>query len=229
MVAAILQARVGAQRLPGKTLLPMGEHTLLGWTILAVKACPALDQVIVATTTAPQDDRICELTADYGVPCFRGSEADVLDRYLQCARTCEVDVICRVSGDSPMWSPWAGAFVVQTWRSAGVDYASNCIREVFPLGVQAEVFPREALEASEPLAGLPTDREHATPALRRHYPRFSLLSVVAPPELERPRYRLCVGVCAAPPRPAPGCAGGLPVSRQQPGTGRPQRRRGAEV
>ncbi|NPV48986.1 MAG: glycosyltransferase family protein [Armatimonadetes bacterium] len=192
MVAAILQARVGARRLPGKTLIPIGEHTLLGWTILAVKACPLLDQVIVATTTDPGDDPICALAADYGVPCFRGSEADVLDRFVQCAREYGVDVICRVSGDSPMWSPRAGAFVVEQWQSAGVDYAANCIREVYPLGVQAEVFSRDALEASVPLADRAADHEHATPALRRHYPRFSLLSVLAPPELERPQYRLCV-------------------------------------
>lgn len=192
MIAAILQARVGARRLPGKTLLPIGEHTLLGWTILAVKACPLLDQVIVATTMDPSDDVICALAADYGVPCFRGSEGDVLDRFVQCAREFEVDVICRVSGDSPMWSGQVGAFVVEQWQSAGVDYAANCIREVYPLGVQAEVFSREALEASVPLADRPADHEHATPALRRHYPRFSLLSVLAPPELERPHYRLCV-------------------------------------
>lgn len=192
MIAAILQARVGARRLPGKTLIPIGEHTLLGWTILAVKACPCLDQVIVATTTDPNDDPVCAVAADYGVSCFRGSEADVLDRFVQCARCFDVDVICRVSGDSPMWSPWAGAFVVEQWRNAGADYASNCVREVYPLGVQAEVFSRAALEASVPLADRPTDHEHATPALRRHYPRFSLLSVLAPPELERPQYRLCV-------------------------------------
>jgi spore coat polysaccharide biosynthesis protein SpsF len=82
--------------------------------------------------------------------------------------------------------------VIQEFLRAGVDYASNCIRDVYPLGVQAEVFAREALEASVALADLPTDHEHATPALRRHYPRFSLLSVAAPPELERPQYRLCV-------------------------------------
>jgi spore coat polysaccharide biosynthesis protein SpsF (cytidylyltransferase family) len=192
MIAAILQARVGARRLPAKTLLPIGEHTLLGWTILAVKACPRLDQVIVATTTNPNDDPVCEMATEYGVPCFRGSEGDVLDRFVQCAREFAVDAICRVSGDSPMWSPWAGAFVVEEWRKAGVDYASNCIREVYPLGVQAEVFSREALEASVELADRPTDHEHATPALRRHHPRFSLLSVVAPTELERPQYRLCV-------------------------------------
>ena len=192
MIAAIIQARVGARRLPNKTLIPIGEHTLLGWTIKAVSACPLLDQVIVATTTDPADEPVCALAREYGALAFRGNENDVLDRFVQCAREFGVDVICRVSGDSPLWSPWAGNFVIQEFLAAGVDYAANCIRDVYPLGVQAEVFSRAALEASVALADLPTDHEHATPALRRHYPRFNLLSVVAPPELERPQYRLCV-------------------------------------
>jgi spore coat polysaccharide biosynthesis protein SpsF len=192
VIAAIVQARVGARRLPNKTLIPIGEHSLLGWTLLAVKACPAVDQVIVATTTDPNDQAVCDLAAEYGVRHFRGNEEDVLDRFVQCAREFEADVICRVSGDSPLWSPWAGGFVVREFLRTGADYAANCIREVFPLGVQAEVFSRTALEASVALADLPTDHEHATPALRRHHPHFSLLSVVAPPELERPQYRLCV-------------------------------------
>lgn len=192
MIAAIIQARMGAQRFPNKTVVPIQNHTLLGWTILAVKASRLIDKVIVATTAAPSDERIYDHAREYGVEAFRGDEDDVLDRFVQCARTFEADVIVRISGDSPLWSPWASDFVIAQQQRAGVDYASNCVHDVYPLGVQSEVFTREALEASVALADLPTDHEHATPALRRHYPRFSVLSVTAPPELARPQYRLCV-------------------------------------
>lgn len=192
MIAAIIQARLGASRFPGKTVVPIANHTLLGWTILAVKASRLVDRVIVATTTDPGDELIYHHAREYGVDAFRGSENDVLDRFVQCARHFKADVIVRVSGDSPLWSPWLSDFIIAQQQRTGVDYASNCIHDVYPLGVQSEVFTREALEASVAVADLPTDHEHATPALRRHFPRFSVLSVLAPPELNRPQYRLCV-------------------------------------
>lgn len=192
MIAAIIQARMNAQRLPNKPTVPLAGHTLLGWTILAAKASRLVDRIIVATTVNPDDDQIEEIAHQYGVAVFRGSEEDVLDRYLQCARHFEVDVIVRISGDSPMWCPWLSDFIVAQHLAAGVDYAANCIRDVFPLGVQSEVFTTKALAASVPLADRLSDHEHVTPALRRHYPRFSVLSVLAPAPLYRPQYRICV-------------------------------------
>ncbi len=192
MTVAIIQARMGATRFPNKTLTPLCEHTLLGWTILAVKASRLVDRVVVATTTHPHDRPVVEQAREYGVEAFCGSEDDVLDRFVQCAREFSAEVIVRISGDSPLWCPWVSDFVIQQRRQADVDYASNCVHDVYPLGVQSEVFTRAALEESVAFADLPTDHEHATPALRRNFPHFSVLSVLAPPELERPQYRLCV-------------------------------------
>jgi len=193
LIAAIIQARMGATRLPNKPTIPIGDHTLLGWTILAVQASRLVDQVVVATTVSPDDDQIETHAREYGVDVFRGSEDDVLDRFLQCARHFGADVIVRISGDSPLWCPWASDFVIERQQAAGVDYAANCVHDVYPLGVQSEVFTTAALAASVALADRPTDHEHATPALRRHYPQhFSVLSVQSPPELQRPQYRLCV-------------------------------------
>lgn len=192
MIVAIIQARMGATRFPNKTLVPIGEHSLLGWTLLAVKASRLVDQVVVATTTHPADQPVFDHAREYGVEAFCGNEDDVLDRFLECARAFAAEVIVRISGDSPLWSPWVSDFVIQQQQASGVDYASNCIQDVYPLGVQSEVFTTAALQDSLQVANLPTDHEHVTPALRRHYPRYQLLSVTAPPELNRPQYRLCV-------------------------------------
>jgi spore coat polysaccharide biosynthesis protein SpsF (cytidylyltransferase family) len=192
MIVAIVQARMGASRFPNKTLIPIGEHTLLGWTLQAVKASRLADLVVVATTTHPADQPIGELAREYEVATFYGDENDVLDRFVQCARAFDARTVVRISGDSPLWSPWASDFVIQQQSLNGVDYASNCIQDVYPLGVQSEVFTFAALLDSLQVADLPTDHEHVTPALRRHYPRYQLLSVTAPPELHRPQYRLCV-------------------------------------
>ncbi|MBU0609307.1 MAG: hypothetical protein KKI08_15585 [Armatimonadetes bacterium] len=192
MIAIIIQARMGATRLPNKPTVAIGKHTLLGWTILAAQATHRADKVVVATTISPDDDQVEAHAHEYGADVYRGSENDVLDRYLQTALHFGADTMVRVCGDSPLFSPWASDYVIDQHADAGVDYSANLIHDMWPLGVQSEVFSTEAMAASVALADLPTDHEHATPALRRHYPRFSVLSVLPPPELNRPQYRLCV-------------------------------------
>lgn len=192
MITGIIQARMGATRLPGKTLKEIEGASLLGWTIRAVRACSLLDEVIVATTVLADDDPIVSEAEAYGARVYRGDPDDVLARYVGVGREYGLDIIVRVSGDSPLFSPWVCAGVVDAYRTAGCDYVSNATDETFPYGTQAEVFSLSALERSLELADLRTDHEHVTPALRRHPEAFSVLSVVAPEPIRRGLYRLCV-------------------------------------
>jgi spore coat polysaccharide biosynthesis protein SpsF len=101
MVIAILQARVGSSRLPGKILKTIKGKTLLELYINRVLPSQCIDQIVVATTTKSQDDAIAQLTSDMGVDCFRGSENDLLDRYYKCARHFGADVVVRITPDDP--------------------------------------------------------------------------------------------------------------------------------
>ncbi len=192
MITGIIQARMGATRLPGKTLKPIEGVSLLGWTIRALQACSLLDGVVVATTTSADDDPVVEEAQAHGARVYRGDPEDVLARYLGAGREMGLDVIVRVSGDSPLFSPWVCEGVIEAYLTADFDYVSNATDETFPYGTQAEVFSLAALERSWELADLRTDHEHVTPALRRHPDVFSVLSVIAPEPIRRGLYRLCI-------------------------------------
>ncbi|MDA1129420.1 MAG: NTP transferase domain-containing protein, partial [Chloroflexi bacterium] len=117
MLAAIIQARMGSTRLPGKTLAEIGGRPLLELLVQRVKRSTRVDQVIIATTTETRDDVLAEWAEKQGLPCFRGSEDDVLDRVYQAAKKFAVDNIARVTPDCPLLDPEVLDRVIAAYQS----------------------------------------------------------------------------------------------------------------
>ncbi|HEY9900174.1 MAG TPA: glycosyltransferase family protein [Pantanalinema sp.] len=176
---AIIQARMGSSRLPGKILMPLGDRTVLEHVVARTRACPLIDEVVVATTQGPQDDVLLPVLERLGVPCFRGSEGDVLERYYQAALQQRADVVVRVTSDCPLLDPQVltrllEAFFVARAGETPCDYLSNTLTRTFPRGLDAEVFSFEALAQAHAEAREPYEREHVTPFLYFHPDRFAL-------------------------------------------------------
>ena len=166
-VVGILQARMGSTRLPGKVLLDLAGQPVLAWAINRLRRAKTLDDLVVATTTAREDDAINEFCEGLGVACFRGSVDDVLDRYYQAAKAHSADVIVRVTGDDPLIDPSVVDQVVRDFltHSKGVSYVSNVNpTRTFPRGQDTEVFSMNALEYAW--------REDADPQLREHVTQY---------------------------------------------------------
>lgn len=175
-VVAILQARMGSSRLPGKVLAPVLGQPLLAHLIQRVRPARCLDQLVVATTRLPQDDPIETLAHDLETPCFRGAVADCLDRYYQAAKQFHAGVVVRLTGDCPLVD---GAFVdwgITQYRSATppLDYLNSLLSHTFPLGLEVEVFSFAALETAWQEDTTPAGREHVTPFFYRHPERFCI-------------------------------------------------------
>lgn len=102
---AIVQARMGSSRLPGKVLRPLAGRPVLWHLIHRLRACRSLDGILVATSTSPTDDPLVPFCAEEGVPLFRGSEDDVLARYHGAALSVGAELVIRVTGDSPLIDP----------------------------------------------------------------------------------------------------------------------------
>src|SRR5690242_7584808 len=100
-VVAIIQARMGSSRLPGKVLMRLANRTVLAHVVQRVKAIEGVEQVIVATTTGHSDDPLVREAAALGVRIFRGSENNVLDRYFSAASEARAEVVIRVTSDCP--------------------------------------------------------------------------------------------------------------------------------
>jgi spore coat polysaccharide biosynthesis protein SpsF (cytidylyltransferase family)/predicted dehydrogenase len=177
-VVAIIQARMGSSRLPGKTLADIAGRPLLTRVIERTCLTHRLDEVMVATTTAKEDDAIEDVARRSRASVFRGEAQDVLDRYYNAARASRADIIVRITADDPFKDPdLIGEGITQILSDSSIDYvkADPC-----PEGLEVEVFTFAALEKSWREAKLPSEREHVTPYIWKHPDRFHLKIIRGP-------------------------------------------------
>ena len=173
IVLAVIQARMGATRLPGKVLEDLAGRPVLAWVIDAATATLGVDRVCVVTSVAEADDAIVEWCAANDVACHRGSEDDVLARFALAANAENADLIMRLTGDCPLLDPAVCAQVLRLLKTGGLDYASNVDPAGWPDGLDCEVFTAEALNAAADEAARTTEREHVTPFIRHRRHRFA--------------------------------------------------------
>jgi len=106
MVVAIIQARMGSSRLPGKVLMDIENgKKIIEYVIGQLKHSKLLDEIVIATTELKEDEEIYQFVTKIGIPCFRGSEMDVLDRYYKCAKRYSAETIVRITSDNPLIEP----------------------------------------------------------------------------------------------------------------------------
>jgi spore coat polysaccharide biosynthesis protein SpsF len=179
-VAAIIQARMGSTRLPGKVLKKILGKTLLEYQIERVKRAKTIDEIIIATTTKESDDQIVQLCQQLSIPYYRGSEEDVLSRYYEAATEFNVDVVVRLTSDCPIIDPNVIDKVVEHYleNKDRYDYVSNTLTRTYPRGMDTEVMSYEALKRAHKEAKELTYREHVTAYIYHHPNEFKLCSVL---------------------------------------------------
>jgi spore coat polysaccharide biosynthesis protein SpsF len=187
-VIAIIQARMGSTRLPGKVLLDLAGGTMLARVVRRVRRARLIDAVVVATSTAPGDAPIVEECGWLGVACFRGCEADVLCRYHEAATAYEAEAIVRITADCPLVDPEVTDRVVRAFLDGRPDYASNVLRRTYPRGLDTEVMGASALARAACEAAEPYQRVHVTPYFYEHPERFRLVSVTGSQDLSGHRW-----------------------------------------
>lgn len=171
-VVAIIQARMGSTRLPGKVLVDISGKPMLWHIIERVKGCKKVDSIVVATTSREEDRPVVELAIDCGVDAFAGSEDDVLDRYYQAARKFDADPIVRITADCPVIDPQIVDEVINECTEEGYDVCG--LSGEFPDGLDVTVFSFKALENTWENAKLPSEREHVCPYMGKHPEKFKL-------------------------------------------------------
>lgn len=177
MVVAIIQARMGSTRLPGKVLANVRGNPMLSYVVGRVRAAKTLDEVVVATTTKPADDAIVAFCRERGVNCFRGSEEDVLDRYYQAAREHAAEAVVRITSDCPLIDHEIVDKTVLEFMAERSDYASNSLVRTYPRGLDTEVMTFSTLEVAWREARQPYQRTHVTPYIYENPVRFKILPV----------------------------------------------------
>ena len=178
-VVAIIQARMGSTRLPGKILKEVLDKPLFAYQLERVLRSSLLDEVVVATTKNPIDQQVVTFCQKRGVPVFCGSEENVLQRYYCAAKAFSADVVVRITADCPLIDPSVIDQVVSFYleHQDSYDYVSNTLELTYPRGMDVEVFSSEVLEKVADKAESKWDREHVTAFIRQHPSEFRLGNV----------------------------------------------------
>lgn len=191
-VLAIVQARMGSTRLPGKILADIGGRPMLSRVVERARRAALLDGVLVATTTSADDDAVEWLCRECGYAVTRGHPTDVLDRYYQAARAEGADVVVRLTADCPVIDPTVIDQVVGAFLAADppVDFAANRLPDdrTFPIGLDTEVCSFAALAQAWSEAKEPYQREHVMPYLYEAPGRFRTLLICSPRDLSHLRW-----------------------------------------
>lgn len=166
-VVAIVQARMGSTRLPNKVMKLIEGTPMIELLLARLVKSKQIDQIVLATSVDERNTPLVEHVQSLGYVCVRGSENDVLDRYLLAAKESNADIIVRITGDCPLIDPALVDSAITKFKILGVDYLSNTSPATFPDGLDTEIFTFNALERAGRETNEVFDHEHVTPYLRK--------------------------------------------------------------
>jgi spore coat polysaccharide biosynthesis protein SpsF len=178
-ITGVVQARMGSSRLPGKVMRPLVGRPLIWHVIDRLRQVPGLDGIVLATTADPRNDPLVAYCDEQGISAFRERhEDDIVSRLLGAAALTEADAILKVNADCPMIDPAILTLLVERFFSdPGVDMVCNWVRWTWPVGMNAEIVTRAALERCDRALKTERDRELAMLYMRDHPRDFRLTSV----------------------------------------------------
>ena len=169
MLVAIIQARMGSSRLPGKSMMPIAGQPMIRHVIDRTVAIPQVDKAVLATSLSSKDDLVAREAAKAGIACYRGSEHDVLDRMTQAAKSVGASAVMRITGDCPLLATDVAAITATAFLDGSWDFVSNdTLRSGYPDGTDVEVFSMRTLIEANARACKGHDREHVTVWMRRN-------------------------------------------------------------
>jgi spore coat polysaccharide biosynthesis protein SpsF len=192
MIVAIIQARMGSSRLPGKIMLKACDKTFLEHMIDRISQSKTLDKIVIATSINKDDDVIENFCKEKNIFCFRGPENDVLSRYKMAADETQADTIVRLTSDTPLLHSTIIDKVVETYIGNNYDYVSNCfpLPRTYPDGMNVEVFSKEILDEIHNNAKKPSEREHVTLFLVFKPDKYKIFRVDYEKDVSKYRFNL---------------------------------------
>jgi len=188
----IIQARMGSSRLPGKVLMKLEGKSILEHVVNSLKFSKLCNKIIVATTTNQTDNPIATLCKDLDVDCYRGSSNNVLNRYYECAKLYQGDIIVRITCDNPLIDPTLVDEAIKICKEKNCDYVSNMIHQTYPIGYLVEVVKFDILKQNNDEIHDMLTREHVTHHIRKNPEKYNIVEFSAPDKLQRPEWRLTV-------------------------------------
>ena len=182
-LVAIIQARMGSTRLPGKVLKPIVGKPVLWHIVNRLRSVIKINEVVVATSDRAKDDQIEKFCAFENIKCFRGSENDVLDRFYKAAVFVDATTVIRITGDCPLIDPSLINCLIDYFFNNKFEYcgiatgagvAIDGFEGRYPDGLDTEIFTMKTLKVAWLESKGPLYREHVTPFIWKQPERFKL-------------------------------------------------------
>ncbi|MCX6722591.1 MAG: glycosyltransferase family protein [Candidatus Staskawiczbacteria bacterium] len=189
-IVAIIQARMGSTRLPGKMMLKILGKPIIEHVFERIKDSQLINEIWLATTLNAEDNVLADWADSKGKKVYRGSSDDVLERYWQTAKQAGADIVVRITGDCPLHDSEVIDSVINKFLSGGFDYVSNAHPPTYPDGLDTEVFSFQALEKSWEEAKLKSEKEHVTPYIWKNSEKFKIDNVSNEIDLSKERWTL---------------------------------------
>ncbi len=193
MIYAIIQARMGSTRLPGKVMMDLCGHPVIEHVVNRLNRSNFIDKIIIATSFDLNNQPIIDFCKKNEIDYFVGSEDDVLDRYYQTAIDNNInkeDILIRITSDCPLIDPFVVDKVIEEHISSKNDYTTNVIECTYPDGLDCEVFNFNVLKEAWINANLSSQREHVTLYIRDNPDKFKLGNVKNNKDLSSLRWTL---------------------------------------
>ena len=183
-VVAVVQARMGSSRLPGKVMKTICDKPVIELMLERLSKSKLIDEIVVATTTLNDDDVIFECAQNLNYSVFRGSELDCLDRHYQVGKKFDAKFVAKITPDCPFIDPEIVDNVINYFLkySDKFDYVSNGHPPSYPDGLDMEIMSLSTLETAWKHSVDPIEREHTTTYIWKNPDIFKIGNVLMPGE-----------------------------------------------
>lgn len=192
-IVAVVQARMGSTRLPGKVMMDLGGQPVLAWSVRACRSALGVNETYVATSVLPQDDVIAAWCVENRVKCWRGPEDDVLSRFAGALLDSQADAVLRITGDCPFIDMDVIATIVRLYRDRDneLDFVTNVSPRTYPDGLDVQLMSSDALLCADREAKRAIDRDGVCTWIERNRSRFPAETLICPiPDMQHERWVL---------------------------------------
>jgi spore coat polysaccharide biosynthesis protein SpsF (cytidylyltransferase family) len=186
--SAIIQARIGSSRLPGKVMENINGKPIIYYLLSRLSKSKLVEDIIVATSVNVENDRLCNYVNELGFKVYRGSEHNVLERFTEAARLCSNDTLLRITGDCPLIDPNIIDDLIGYYKKKLVEYAY--LSPYFAEGVDCEVFDYNALLKAHKKSEKNSEKEHVTLFILNHPDQFKIAEM--PNKKDNSKFRFTV-------------------------------------
>ena len=186
-VIIIIQARLGSTRFPEKVLKLIQQKPMIWHVINRLKQIPKINNIVLATTKKKEDEILIKIAKQNAIDYFQGKTSNVLNRFYECAKNFDADIIIRITSDCPLVDPNLIKKMLNFYMHNNYDYLSNTITPTFPDGLDIEIFSFSALEKASIFAKWRSEIEHVTPYIKKNPKKFKIFNYENPKNLSHIR------------------------------------------